>query len=65
MFVYILGIKPGHVKGGVNMPFNSIMNLQEKMVKEPEQLRQAFAERGIDLEQPTVAMCGSGKVQVD
>ncbi|XP_078540015.1 3-mercaptopyruvate sulfurtransferase-like [Lissotriton helveticus] len=54
------GIEPGHMPGGVvNMPFYSFLT-ETGHIKAPDQLRQMFEEKRIDLSRPLVASCGSG-----
>ena len=53
-------IKPGHIPGSVNMPFPSLMNLEEQTFKNKEELLKIFNQLSIDLRKPVVATCGSG-----
>ncbi|MCP1675952.1 thiosulfate/3-mercaptopyruvate sulfurtransferase [Natronocella acetinitrilica] len=54
------GLRSGHIPGSVNLPFSDLLDpATGELLPEPA-LRRAFAERGIDLEQPLVTSCGSG-----
>lgn len=35
--------------------------MPQAAIKSPEELKKVFADRGVDLTQPVVASCGSGK----
>lgn len=52
------GVRGGRVPGSYNVPFASL--LDEGRLKDPDSLRRAFAEAGIDLDRPIVTTCGSG-----
>ena len=55
------GVKPGHMPSAVHLPYPSILDPDTKLMKTPEQLKNTFQEAGVNVEQPLVASCGSGK----
>ena len=55
------GVRPGHMPSAVHLPYPSILDPDTKLMKTPEQLRNTFQEAGVDVQQPLVASCGSGK----
>ncbi len=50
----------GHVPGAYNVPFLDLMDNRELTMLPPDQLRQRFADAGVDLDRPVTTMCGSG-----
>lgn len=52
------GIRSGHMPGATNLPFTELA--EDGRLKPASQLREIFASRGIDLEQPVTTTCGSG-----
>jgi thiosulfate/3-mercaptopyruvate sulfurtransferase len=52
------GVRSGHIPGSYNVPSSSIV--KGGLLLPPEQLRQAFAAGGIDLDKPIITSCGSG-----
>ncbi|XP_059142015.1 3-mercaptopyruvate sulfurtransferase-like [Physella acuta] len=52
--------KPGSIVGSINIPFMNTMNLEQRVMKSPEELKQLFEDAGVDLTKPIVASCGSG-----
>ncbi|XP_059145290.1 3-mercaptopyruvate sulfurtransferase-like [Physella acuta] len=52
--------KPGCIVNSINIPFMNTMNLNERKMKTPEELKKLFQDSGIDLNKPLVASCGSG-----
>jgi thiosulfate/3-mercaptopyruvate sulfurtransferase len=53
------GLKSGHMPGAVNLPWRALLN-HDNTLKDDEDLRRLFAEKGIDLNAPIVTTCGSG-----
>lgn len=53
------GMPSGHIPGSRNLPFGKVLN-PDGTFKDPAGLRQAFADAGIDLDQPVATTCGSG-----
>lgn len=53
------GVEPGHMPGARNLPFSELYDADGRF-RSPGELRQAFAEAGIDPERPFIATCGSG-----
>ena len=52
------GLRSGHIPGAKNLPFTAL--LRDGRLRPPDELRAAFAERGVDRARPVVTMCGSG-----
>jgi thiosulfate/3-mercaptopyruvate sulfurtransferase len=52
------GISPGHMPGATNIPFTDLV--KDGGLKPAEQLREIFAARGVDIQQPITTTCGSG-----
>ena len=53
------GLEPGHIPGAKNLPQGKRFNPDDSW-KQPDALRQAFDEAGVDLSKPLVTTCGSG-----
>ena len=53
------GIAGGHIPGARNLPFGLLYN-QDGTFKSVEELRQAFADAGLEPAKPFIASCGSG-----
>ena len=53
------GLEPGHMPGARNLPMSQLYS-QDGRFRSATELREAFAEAGIDPELPFVASCGSG-----
>jgi thiosulfate/3-mercaptopyruvate sulfurtransferase len=51
-------VKSGHVPGSFNVPSSEL--IAGGRLKDPAELRAAFASAGLDLERPIVTSCGSG-----
>ncbi|TVQ32996.1 MAG: 3-mercaptopyruvate sulfurtransferase [Geminicoccaceae bacterium] len=54
------GLRPGHIPGSRNLPFDRLIDPQTHTLLEKEALAQAFAEAGVDIHQPIATTCGSG-----
>jgi thiosulfate/3-mercaptopyruvate sulfurtransferase len=52
------GVRSGHIPGSLNVPYTELV--QEGRLRPADQLRQAFANGGADIERPIIASCGSG-----
>ncbi len=52
------GISSGHMPGSTSVPFTELV--EEGRLKSPEKLRDLFAAKNVDLEQPITTSCGSG-----
>jgi thiosulfate/3-mercaptopyruvate sulfurtransferase len=52
------GLSSGHMPGAVNLPFTELV--EGGRLKSPDQLREIFEEKGIDLGRPVTTTCGSG-----
>mgnify|MGYP005858504459 CR=1 FL=1 len=53
------GLRPGHIPGSVNLPWQTLMNPDGTM-KDEGALRAAFAALGVDPARPVITTCGSG-----
>ncbi|MWD28271.1 3-mercaptopyruvate sulfurtransferase [Aquicoccus sp. SCR17] len=53
------GLRAGHIPGSRNIPYRSLLNVGGTL-KKPDELRQVFAEAGVDLDKPVITTCGSG-----
>ncbi len=52
------GIRSGHMPGTTSIPFTELV--AEGRLKSAEKLRELFATKGVDLQQPITTTCGSG-----
>lgn len=52
------GLRRGHIPGSVNVPWNELV--ANGALKAPEELAAVFKQKGIDIQRPIVASCGSG-----
>ncbi|HEY6375689.1 MAG TPA: rhodanese-like domain-containing protein [Edaphobacter sp.] len=52
------GISSGHMPGATSMPFTDL--IEAGRLKSPEDLRDLFAAKHVDLQQPITTTCGSG-----
>src|SRR5712691_11477733 len=52
------GVRSGHIPGSYYVPSNSVV--KDGLLLPPDQLRNAFAAGGLDLDRPTMTSCGSG-----
>jgi thiosulfate/3-mercaptopyruvate sulfurtransferase len=53
------GVRPGHIPGSANVPYTELSDA-DGTLRSPDELRQFFSARGIDLGRPIVTTCGSG-----
>jgi len=53
------GVAPGHAPGARNLPFGTLYR-EDGTFRSPDEVRQLFAEAGVDPMRPFVASCGSG-----
>ncbi len=51
-------IPSGHMPGATSTPYTDL--IEEGRLKSPEQLREVFAAKNVDLQQPITTTCGSG-----
>ncbi len=56
------GLRSGHMPGALNVPFADIV--ENGRLASREQIAQAFAKAGVDLDKPTITTCGSGVTAV-
>ncbi|MFP1840534.1 3-mercaptopyruvate sulfurtransferase [Lonsdalea quercina] len=52
------GLRRGHIPGSFNVPWNELV--ENGALKTPEELAAVFKQKGIDIQRPIVASCGSG-----
>ncbi len=52
------GLRAGHMPGSFNVPYTTVV--KDGRLRPVEELRQAFASGGVDLDKPTMTSCGSG-----
>jgi len=52
------GVRPGHIPGSLNVPYTKLV--ENGRLLSPEQLKQAFAAGGVDIDKPIITSCGSG-----
>lgn len=53
------GLRGGHVPGARNVPYDRLITAEGTLAA-PDTLRAIFAEAGVDVAKPVIAMCGSG-----
>jgi thiosulfate/3-mercaptopyruvate sulfurtransferase len=53
------GVRPGHIPDSVNIHYADVLTPRGEMLP-PDELKQLFAARGVDLDRPIVTTCGSG-----
>ncbi|WP_410217731.1 3-mercaptopyruvate sulfurtransferase [Paracoccus sp. (in: a-proteobacteria)] len=53
------GLRAGHIPGARNLPFGRLFKDNGTMI-EPDAIRAAFEEAGVDLSKPAITTCGSG-----
>ncbi|TGN58150.1 3-mercaptopyruvate sulfurtransferase [Paracoccus liaowanqingii] len=53
------GLRSGHIPGARNLPFGRLFHADGTMI-DPDALRAAFLEAGVDLTKPAITTCGSG-----
>jgi len=54
------GLRPGHIPGSRNLPYDRLFRADDGTLLGPEALRQAFTDAGVDVDKPVVTTCGSG-----
>jgi len=54
------GLRPGHIPGSLNLPFDRLLDLSDKTVLQPDALGDEFRRAGVDLDKPVITSCGSG-----
>jgi thiosulfate/3-mercaptopyruvate sulfurtransferase len=53
------GLRSGHMPGAVNVHFRAVLNA-DGTLKNDDELKKLFAEKGVDLRAPIITSCGSG-----
>ncbi|MEE8505325.1 MAG: 3-mercaptopyruvate sulfurtransferase [Kiloniellales bacterium] len=54
------GLRAGHIPGSRNLPFTDLIDPARQTMLPPEEMKQRFAEAGLDMTRPVVTTCGSG-----
>ena len=54
------GVRPGHIPGSLNLPFDRLLDASDKTVLQPDALGDEFRRAGVDVDKPVIASCGSG-----
>jgi thiosulfate/3-mercaptopyruvate sulfurtransferase len=54
------GLRPGHIPGSRNLPYNHLFDAATGAMKPLDELRKAFTGAGVKLDSPIVTSCGSG-----
>ena len=54
------GLRPGHIPGSRNLPYNNLFDPTTGAMKPLDELRKAFSGAGVKLDAPIVTSCGSG-----
>lgn len=54
------GLRPGHIPGSRNLPYNHLFDAATGAMKPVDELRKAFTGAGVKLDSPIVTSCGSG-----
>lgn len=54
------GLRAGHIPGSRSLPYAGLFDAVTGTMKSLEDLRQSFADAGLDLARPIVTTCGSG-----
>jgi thiosulfate/3-mercaptopyruvate sulfurtransferase len=54
------GLRPGHIPGSRNLPYNQLFDPATGTMKPLSELRTAFSRAGVNLDAPIVTSCGSG-----
>jgi thiosulfate/3-mercaptopyruvate sulfurtransferase len=54
------GIRPGHIPGALNLPYNNLFDAATGTMRPLDELKKAFAGAGVDMAKPIVTSCGSG-----
>ena len=52
------GVRSGHIPSSISVPSSELV--KDGKLLPPDQLRRAFIEGGVDLDQPVITTCGSG-----
>ena len=54
------GLPSGHAPGTINLPFTRMLDMADKTMLPADEIKDAFADAGIDLDKPMLTSCGSG-----
>ena len=53
-------LRGGHIPGSLNLPYDSLLDPQDRTMLPAETLAARFREAGIDMARPVITSCGSG-----
>ena len=53
-------IPSGHFAKAINLPFFTLFNREQNVMKGPDAILDAFKQKGIDLDKEVISSCGSG-----
>lgn len=53
------GVRPGHIPGSLNLPFDRLLDASDKTLLQPDALGDEFRRAGVDLDKPVITSCGS------
>lgn len=56
-----LAIRAGHIPGAVNIPWGEVVNQEDGTFKSEVELRQMYAEKGVDGSEPIITYCRIGE----
>lgn len=56
-----LAIRAGHIPGAVNIPWGTVVNPEDGTFRSAEELKEIYAEKGIDGSEPVVTYCRIGE----
>lgn len=56
-----LAIRAGHIPGAVNIPWGEVVNQEDGTFKSEEELRQMYAQKGVDGSDPIITYCRIGE----
>lgn len=56
-----LAIRAGHIPGAVNIPWSTVVNPEDGTFRSAEELKEIYAEKGIDGTKPVVTYCRIGE----
>lgn len=54
------GLSSGHMPGSTSLPFQELLDPENKTILPPDQLREIFESKGLDPKKPFITSCGTG-----
>ena len=54
------GRRPGHIPNSINLPFQILLNSQQKTFIDKQQIQEIVRNKSIDLQKSIITTCGSG-----